>query len=272
VALDGSGVAHPSDVKGPLGAGSYGFKASIAGDVNYNGDTSACEPLTVNKADLTITTAIHNVTLDDHTTDIQGTSVPLGTSVDDQATVTGIVAGFPPANNAVFTFFTSTCTTGSSAAGSVALDGSGVAHPSDVKGPLGAAGSYGFKASIAGDANYNGDTSACEPLTVDKEPTDVSTAPKLLPNDSAELSGGYGTLTGSLTFKLFVNDSECSGDPAYEKTVTVNGYGPYVTDNTTVFVTADSIIRWTADYTGDGNNEGSSSGCTEEVIDIDFNP
>jgi Divergent InlB B-repeat domain/Bacterial Ig-like domain (group 3) len=41
------GVAHPSDTSGPLGAGSYAFRAHYSGDSNYSESTSACEPLTV---------------------------------------------------------------------------------------------------------------------------------------------------------------------------------------------------------------------------------
>jgi Bacterial Ig-like domain (group 3) len=41
------GVAHPSDASGPLGAGSYAFRAHYNGDSNYAESTSACEPLTV---------------------------------------------------------------------------------------------------------------------------------------------------------------------------------------------------------------------------------
>jgi hypothetical protein len=41
------GVAHPSDTAGPLGAGSYAFRAHYSGDSNYSESTSACEPLTV---------------------------------------------------------------------------------------------------------------------------------------------------------------------------------------------------------------------------------
>jgi hypothetical protein len=42
-----NGVAHPSDTKGPLAAGSYAFKAHYNGDAKYTPADSACEPLTV---------------------------------------------------------------------------------------------------------------------------------------------------------------------------------------------------------------------------------
>ena len=93
------------------------------------------------------------------------TTVPLGTTVHDRAAV-GTIAGFTPTGSVDFTFFTNgTCTGGGSAAGTVALDGSGVAHPSQTRGPL-AAGAYSFRAHYGGDANYLAGDSACEPLTV----------------------------------------------------------------------------------------------------------
>src|SRR5262249_25965858 len=44
-----SSIAHPSSSEGPLAAGSYSFRAVYGGDINYNGSSSDCEPLTVNK-------------------------------------------------------------------------------------------------------------------------------------------------------------------------------------------------------------------------------
>jgi hypothetical protein len=155
-----SGVAHPSTSQGPLAAGSYSFRASYPGDTNYNAVTSDCEPLTVNKADTTTATEIHDGT---HTV---VTSVPAGTTVHDQATVSESNPSFSPTGSVTFTFYTaaSDCTGASVAAGTVPLV-AGVAHPSDPQGPL-AAGSYSFRATYAGDSNFNGSTSACEPLEV----------------------------------------------------------------------------------------------------------
>src|SRR5262249_16396795 len=160
VALDSSGVADPSSVEGPLAAGSYSFKATYNGDGNYNSSTSACEPLTVNKHDSSTATEIHDAA---HNV---VTSVSSGSTVHDKATVTGIAA-FTPTGSVTFTFYTaaSNCSGASVSAGTVTLDSNGVAHPSSSEGPL-QPGSYSFQATYSGDSNYNVSTSACEPLTV----------------------------------------------------------------------------------------------------------
>ena len=145
------GVAHPSTPFGPLAAGSYSFRATYNGDTNYSASTGLCEPLTVQKADTTTSTTIHNVT--NHNVGV--TTVPLGSTVDDLAAVTGTAFG-APTGNVTFTWFNSAsdCSGGTTPAGTVALV-AGVAHPSTAFGPL-AAGSYSFRATYAGDVNYNG--------------------------------------------------------------------------------------------------------------------
>jgi Bacterial Ig-like domain (group 3) len=162
VALDANGVAHPSDSEGPLHAGSYAFSATYAGDGNYAGSLSDCEPLTVNQGTTGTSTEIH---FSDESL-VNGTVIP-GSTVHDKATVTGSPAAFALTGNVTFTFYTGgDCTTGTPApAGTVALDANGVAHPSDSQGPL-AGGSYAFQATYAGDSDYQGSTSPCEPLSV----------------------------------------------------------------------------------------------------------
>jgi hypothetical protein len=171
IALNGAnpGVAHPSTSEGPLGAGNYGFKASWPGDANYTGNTSSCENFTVNQAQLSVATNIHDA---NHAI---VTSVSLGSIVHDTASLTGAVTGFTtPA--VTFTFYSNLGCTG---------DGTSVANTGDDQGDASlvrsadssalAAGSYAYKASVAGNANYLGDDSDCEPLTVNKAQLTVTT-------------------------------------------------------------------------------------------------
>src|SRR5205823_3407725 len=75
-----------------LGAGSYNFQASVAGDDNYFGATSSCEPLTIDKAQLSISTTVHDGS---HAVIANNAHVSLGTTAHDNATVAGAVSGFP---------------------------------------------------------------------------------------------------------------------------------------------------------------------------------
>src|SRR6185369_8528046 len=103
------------------------------------------------------------------------TTVALGATVHDQATVTGIPA-FVPTGTVDFTFYTASdqCEGDSVASGTVTLDASGVAHPSSSQGPL-PAGSYSFQATYNGDGNYNASTSDCEPLIVNQSISSTAT-------------------------------------------------------------------------------------------------
>src|SRR5205085_998416 len=155
----------------PLQAGGYSFKATIAGSADYLGATGDCEPLTVSKADSSAVTAIHNAA-----TDAVVSSVGLGGSVYDSAVVSSANGSFKPSGSVSFTFYASSdCSTGAVAAGSAPVTGAtGAASPSVTEGPL-AAGSYSFKASYSGDANFLGSVADCEPLTVNKAQLAVAT-------------------------------------------------------------------------------------------------
>lgn len=109
-----------------------------------------------------VTTQIHDST---HTV---VTSVPVGETVHDKATVTGTTLGGIPTGTVTFTFYTDgTCSGTGTFAGTVTLDSSGVAHPSTAFGPL-AMGDYSFQGHYNG-GNYDPADGACEPLTVTAE-------------------------------------------------------------------------------------------------------
>ena len=150
-----NGVADPSAASPALAAGNYHYSAHYnSNNATWTSADADCEPLTVNKAQLTIVTHIHNAAHQD----ITNTHVPLGSVAHDTATVTGQVPGFDPSGAISFT-----------------LNAAPVANPAEAgfsastidSAPL-AAGSYTYNASVAGDNNYIGDNSPDEPLTVDK--------------------------------------------------------------------------------------------------------
>ncbi|HLO30005.1 MAG TPA: Ig-like domain repeat protein, partial [Anaerolineales bacterium] len=274
----------------PLGAGSYNFNASVGSNANYIGDTSDDEPFTVEKADSSTSTTIHDA---DHNA---VTSVALGSTVHDSATVTGTAFGFPT-GSVTFTFFTAgnQCSGASVAAGTVTLDASGVAHPSSDEGPL-AAGSYSFQATYSGDDNYSESTSPCEPLTVSTANTSTSTeihdethaavtsvALGTTVHDSATVSGsGFGTPTGSVTFTFYTASDQCTDDSVAAGTVTLDASGVAHPSDAFGPLAAGSY-SFQATYSGDSNYEGSTSPCepltvnkaqltiTTTVHDVDHN-
>jgi hypothetical protein len=160
---NGPGTGERSASTAALGAGSYSYLAVQPSDDNYTvTDDTGCEPFTVSKGTLHISTDIH---LDPGHTTV--TSVTSGSSVHDRATVTGEVAAIPKAA-VTFTFYlNSTCDgAGSSVANTGADNGAGTGVRSASKGPL-AAGAYAFHATQPSDANYDVvDDTPCEPLTV----------------------------------------------------------------------------------------------------------
>jgi hypothetical protein len=163
VDLDASGVAHPSSSKGPLAAGDYAFRASYAGDGNFNGSTSPCEPLTVNKAQLTMDSQVHDA---NHVDKTNG-SVVAGSVMHDTGKITGgVVSGFSTAPITFKFYANGTCSGDGTAVNNIGQDqGDSTRDRSANSAPL-AAGPYSYKAFVAGNSNYIGADSGCEPFTV----------------------------------------------------------------------------------------------------------
>jgi hypothetical protein len=140
-------------------AGTWHWTASYSGDDNNEPASSVCadEQVMVGKADTETATAIHLG--DNHTTDVQGTTVDLESNIHDQASVTGQVGETAITGTVDFLFFENlTCAGDGKLSGDDVDLVDGVAHPSTAQGPL-AAGDYSFKAVYSGDDNYKGSTS-----------------------------------------------------------------------------------------------------------------
>lgn len=105
--------------------------------------------------------------------------------------------------------------------------------------------------------------------TYSKAQPTVATTQDLIPNDNFILSGGFGTVTGNIVFKLFApSDATCAGTPALTQTVTVNGNGTYSTTNTAFHATTAGTWRWMSTYSGDASNESATSACGVEQFTI----
>ncbi len=256
----GAGSGGQSTTEGPLGAGSYKFDASFAGDANYNLAVSGDEPLSINKATITLNTTIYNAANNSVVTG----ALPLGSSVYDTASFTGAVAGFTPAISQVSYTFTSP--TGTAGAGS--------GGQSTTEGPLGA-GSYKFDASFAGDANYNLAVSGDEPLTISQGVTGQGVASvnttiydssggavtKALGEkvyDTATVTGTPFTPTGTVTYYFYNTASPVYGTTTPVGTpqkVTLGANASVPNSATTAGLTAGSY-SFIAYYSGDSNYTG----------------
>ena len=162
--LSGGTVDATEFTQTPGSSGGYSFQAVYGGDDVYSGSTGACEPLDVGKVASTTVTEIHNANHD------VVTSVPAGTTVHDQATVSGDLGA--PTGDVTFKWFTNDNCSGELPAATsdpFSLSGGTVDATTFTQTP-GSAGGYSFRAVYAGDDVYEGSIGACEPLTATSPP------------------------------------------------------------------------------------------------------
>ena len=196
-------------------------------------------------------------------------------SISYSATVSG---GYNPTGTVTFDLYDNDQCSGDPIYSSTEALSSGTAGP--VSFTPTAPGTYYWIATYNGDANNNTDAGECgdegEVDTVAKAQPSLSTTPTWLPNDDATLTGGFGTLGGTLTFTLYDNATCDAGtddvNVLYTEDVSVSGTGTYGTSNTAVSVTTDGTYSWEVSYDGDGSNEGAFSACDQEQTTIDITP
>jgi len=192
----------------------------------------------------TVTTEIHNA---QHAVI---TSAPIGSTVHDEAVVSG--AEGTPTGTVDFRVWlgNTTCSAESSSAGNDVTLVNGIAHPSD---PIVVpAGGLSFRAQYDGDSTYDDEDGPCEPLTPTKLTptinTDVHDAQHAVitstpigstVHDKASVSGSATTPTGTVDFTVWHGNTNCSGegssagtdvalvggvaDPSASKVVPANG-------------------------------------------------
>ena len=197
----------------PLTGGMFAFQATYSGDGTYAASTGACEPLTVTPVASTTVTVIHDASA------CAVTSVPAGTTVHDQATVTGQAGLGTPTGTVTFSWFTNgTCTAPRRRRRIRSRSTRRGRGRDDVPADAGVSGSFAFQATYSGDGTYAASTGACEPLTVtpiasttvtvihDADHAPVTSVPAgTTVHDQATVTGGLGTPTGTVTFSWFTN-------------------------------------------------------------------
>jgi len=151
-----------------------------------------------------------------------------------------------------------------------------------------APGDYTWQASYSGDSpNTLGKShnDACdvtaEHVTVLQLNPAITTAQEFVPNDSATITvaSGAGDLAGSVVFKLFVDDADCSETPAYTSgsinIITGTGTGlsrTVMSANTTAYDMDGTTFHWVVEYTSTNSahtDVTSACGVEHSSITID---
>lgn len=264
----------------PLTAGTYsvteGNQTAPWNFVSLTCDTTSGVTITgqqvsialANSQNVTCTYTNHYTNSPSIATTLSGTTVPVGGTVHDSASLTGATS--TAGGTVTYTVYSdNACTAGARDAGTVTVT-NGVVPDSNAL-TFNTAGDFYWQAVYSGDANNNGATSVCtsEHVVITKAQPSVSTAQDLIPNDNFTLSGGSSP-TGTITFNLYgPSDTTCSLAPALTQTVTVaSGNGTYGTTNTTFHSTTAGTWRWASSYSGDSNNQSASSACGVENFTI----
>ncbi len=213
-------------------------------------------------------------------------TVPVGTSVTDQATLVG---ASPDAGGTVtYTVYTNNaCTTGARSAGTKTVT-NGVVPASNAL-AFTSVGTFYWQAVYSGDIttggrNY-GATSPCtdEVLTVaplsptiattlsggGQTPASSITVPiGTSVSDTATLSGATPDAGGTVTYTVYTNIACTANAQAAGVKTVVNGVVP--ASNALTFNSAGTFY-WAAVYSGDSNNNGVTSPCTAEVLTVSPN-
>ncbi len=218
-----------------------------------------------------------------------GTSVPLGTAIHDVATVTGTAAAGSPTGTVTFRLYgptNQTCTTDGPAAvftsapiGLVSGE-LGISNATGTGFTPGSVGTYHWVASYSGDdgVHYKPVASRCadEAVIVSQLSPGIVTTPSnggaigVALSDTATVSGGSNP-TGSVTFVLYApNNPTCNTDgpaPAYKSPPEELTDGRATSGSfTTTAASGAGTYQWVAMYSGDAQNRGVTSNCTDEAV------
>lgn len=274
------GTVPNSNATGSLSAGSYSFQATYSGDsIDVAPPASGCEPFNVGAVTTTTATTLHNNA--DNSTIAVGSTVPLGTSVYDSATVGDQVGSLVITGTVTYSFFNNgSCNAPAASTQTVTMSG-GTVPNSSATGAL-SAGSYAFQAVYNGDANYGTSTSTCENFIVGTStPTPATTLKNAADNSTIAVGGAvalgtsvYDTatvspeidskvITGTVTYDFFKNN-DCSGTPFSTEPKTMSG--GLVPNSSATGALGAGNYAFQAVYSGDSNYIGSTSSCENFTV------
>jgi hypothetical protein len=246
-----------SGTYGTTATGTYYWVATYNGDaVNFSASSgNANGPVSVTKATPTVATTQ------------QPASAGVGSSIADQATVTG---GYNPTGTVTFRLYDNSTATGSPLFTDTKTLSSGSATSGGYS--TTAAGTFYWVATYNGDSNNNTAASGTsdEPVAVTKVTPSVSTTQQPASAvvgssiaDKATVTGGYNP-TGTVTFRLYDN-STATGSPLFTDTEALSAGGATSTGYTT---NAIGTYYWVATYNGDSNNTTAASGASDEPVAV----
>ena len=256
----------------PTAVGTYRWIASYSGDANNLSATGACNA--AGEVDTVVPAVPAIVTFADE-------SVVVGAEISDSASLTD---GVNPTGTITFTAYgpdDATCTGQSAFSISVPVNGNGIYGPASFTPDT--TGTYNWIASYSGDAKNEGATGACgdtgendtvNPRTPtistlltdgDTSGTDLTFPIGTTVTDSATLAGATDDASGTVTYTVYTDDT-CETEFADAGTAAVtNGI---VGDSDPITFNDAGIYYWQAVYSGDVNNEGATSACTDEIVEI----
>ncbi len=265
--IGGDGTYSTTGGYGATVVGTYEWVASFSGDPNNAGATTNCgdEPVLVGKASPTITTVLN------------ATSIAAGGTDFDTATLNGFAPGGNSSSVTYTVYSNNTCTQNPRGAGTLPVNESTGAVPNSNTLSFPTVGTFYWQAMFSGDGNNNTTTSNCssEPLTVGKASPTITTvlnATSIAAGgtdfDTATLNGfAPGGNSSSVTYTVYSNNT-CTQNPRGAGTLPVNeSTGAVPNSNTLSFPTVGTFY-WQAMFSGDGNNNTTTSNCSSEPLTV----
>jgi hypothetical protein len=240
-------------------SGTFYWQAVYSGDTHNNGATSACTSETL------IVKATPSIT-----TKLSATTGKIGDSITDSSALSGASTNPAPTGTVTYTVYTnSLCTLGGVFAGTVTLASGLVPNSSPIT--FTHAGIYYWQAVYSGDTFNEPATSGCtsETLIIAPNQPTISTAPSLIPNDSATIASATSDAAGTVVFQLFApGDTTCKSTPVYSQTKTLTGNDTVATSNTTISVSTLGTYRWLVSYSDGTDNLTAASACGVEQFTL----
>jgi len=212
------------------------------------------------------------------TTQASSSGFPIGVNLFDTATL-GL--GDNPTGSITFRLYgpnDASCSAGAIFQSVVPVNGNGNYRSGDFTSQE--AGMYQWIATYGGDANNSSVANACgdpaEQTSVGKRTTNLSgQASGTVPvggeiTDTATLGNGLGP-TGSITFRLYGPlNTTCAAPIIATSTKPEAGNGQYTSDPFTP--TQAGVYKWIALYSGDSNNIGSGTLCSDPDQSVTVTP